>query len=318
MKGPYISQFLYKPAAYGALTLVQRFRTVIPERDYLTSYEDWLEVQNGSQTAADIFDETPRYVRNMRDLAQWVHMDALFETYLNAALVLLGHGAPYDAGNPYNHAKAVEGYATLGAPYMLGLVTDIADIALRAAWYNKWFVHRTLRPEEYGGLVHLTKTGKAHYPLHTDALETAALEEFHRRNGTYLLPQAFPEGCPGHPSYLAGHATVSGACATVLKAIFDEQTVVTDVVIPNEDGTELLAYKGPDADRLLVGGELNKLAMNVSVGRNMAGIHWRSDFMESLYLGESIAIAYLKQKKACLSEPHSYNLTKFDGTSITI
>ena len=38
---------------------------------------------------------------------------------------------------------------------------------------------------------------------------------------SYLLPMAFPEGSPMHPSYGAGHATVAGACVTILKAFFD-------------------------------------------------------------------------------------------------
>ena len=37
----------------------------------------------------------------------------------------------------------------------------------------------------------------------------------------YLLSMAFPEGSPMHPCYGAGHATVAGACVTVLKAFFD-------------------------------------------------------------------------------------------------
>ncbi len=32
------------------------------------------------------------------------------------------------------------------------------------------------------------------------------------------LPMAFQEGSPMHPSYGAGHATVAGACVTILKA----------------------------------------------------------------------------------------------------
>ena len=39
--------------------------------------------------------------------------------------------------------------------------------------------------------------------------------------GNWLLPMAFPEGSPMHPSYGAGHATVAGACTTILKAWFD-------------------------------------------------------------------------------------------------
>src|SRR5207247_4375136 len=91
-----------------------------------------------------------------------------------------------------------------------------------------------------------------------------------RRNDTYLLPQAFPEGSPLHPSYGAGHATVAGACVTVLKALFDESFLIPNPVVPGPDGRSLVRYTGPDADRLTVGGELNKLAANVAIGRNFA------------------------------------------------
>ena len=36
-------------------------------------------------------------------------------------------------------------------------------------------------------------------------------------------------------------------------------------------------------------GELNKLAANISIGRNMAGVHYFSDYYDSLRMGEEIA-----------------------------
>ncbi len=47
--------------------------------------------------------------------------------------------------------------------------------------------------------------------------------------GNALLPMAFPEGSPTHPAYGAGHATVAGACVTILKAWFDESTRLVDL-----------------------------------------------------------------------------------------
>lgn len=32
---------------------------------------------------------------------------------------------------------------------------------------------------------------------------------------------AYPEGSPMHPNYGAGHATIAGACVTLLTAMFD-------------------------------------------------------------------------------------------------
>src|SRR6266568_1267932 len=106
------------------------------------------------------------------------------------------------------------------------LLAEVSGYALRAQWFQKYWVHRALRPEAYGGLVHYTKTAAASYPLHSDVLNSQALAGiFEKNNGTYFLPIAFPEGSPTHPSYGSGHATVAGACVTVLKAFFNTDNV---------------------------------------------------------------------------------------------
>jgi hypothetical protein len=70
---------------------------------------------------------------------------------------------------------------------------------------------------------------------------------------------------------------------------------------------------------MTVGGELNKLAANVAYGRNVAGVHWRSDGYESLRLGERIAVALLRDQKFTYVESSSALTFKgFDGTTITI
>src|SRR5438067_6893722 len=42
----------------------------------------------------------------------------------------------------------------------------------------------------------------------------------------------------------AGHATVAGACVTILKAWFDESFGLPDPMVPNSGGTALVAYTG--------------------------------------------------------------------------
>lgn len=141
-------------------------------------------------------------------------------------------------------------------------------------------------------------------------------------NGTYLLPQAFPEGCPQHPSYAQGHAAVAGACATLLKAFLDEKQSFDHfarVVHPDENGVSLIPYNGPDAGQLTIGSELDKLASNIALGRNHAGIHWRSDYVEGLLLGESAAIAVLRDQRQTFTEDfRGLSFTKFDGTLVTV
>jgi hypothetical protein len=121
-----------------------------------------------------------------------------------------------------------------------------------------------------------------------------------------------------HPAYGSGHATVGGACVTILKAWFDESFVLPDPVVPDGDGTSLVPYTGPGSGSLTVGGELNKVAANIASGRNFAGIHWRTDFTEAVKLGEEVAIGILQEQKATYNEEASFSLTRFDGTTITI
>ncbi len=324
--GPYCSQFLLKPTPFGAELVERKMRTLRPGIEYMTNFSDWLDIQRGCLPAqADQFDPARRYIRDARDIAGWVHVDVLYQAYFDAALILLhppaagGIGASVNPGNPYLNSSTQDGFGTFGGPYFMTILTEVATRALKAQWYQKWYVHRRLRPEAFGGRVHRRATGQASYPLHSDILNSRALALTFSRFGTGLLPQAYPEGSPLHPSYGAGHATVAGACVTILKAMFDESFVIPDPVVTNPGGRELLAYRGVDAGSLTVGGELNKLASNIATGRNLAGIHWRTDGNESLKLGEAVAISVLRDQRGCYNEDFAgFTFTKFDGTQITV
>jgi hypothetical protein len=318
--GPYISQFMYLSAPFGANYVEQRMRTVLPGIDYMTDLTTWLHVQHGNRQPPAQFDTVRRYIRNGRDLGQWVHMDVLFQAYFTACLVLLNLGAPYDAGNPYRNSQTQDGFGTFGAPHIKALMCEVATRALKCVWYQKWLVHRRLRPEVFAERVHrrLTFPGNT-YPVHDEIL--ASLNSSSRLGGyfkgSYLLPMAFPEGSPLHPAYGAGHATVAGACVTILKAWFDESFVIPEPVVPAADGRSLVPYAGPDV--LTLGGELDKIASNIAIGRNIAGVHWRSDASQSLKLGEAIAIGILGDFKSCYNEDfEGFSLTKFDGTTVTV
>jgi len=322
--GPYVSQFLLKTVDFGALTVQQKFNTYLPGTDYMTDADSWLAVQDGRGSFGDNqIDPRPRHIRNGRDLSAYVHVDVLFEAYFNACLWLIDNGATLNRGNPYfNRSRTQTGFGTFGPPHVKALLAEVATRALKAVWFQKWFVHRTLRPEEFGGLVHFTKTGDASYPLHSDVLDSQAVARIFEGNGTYFLPHAFPEGCPQHPSYGQGHGTVAGACATIVKAFFDDSIAlsqITDVVQAAEDGLSLVPYSGGDVDQITVGGEMNKLAANVGIGRNHAAVHWRSDYADSLLLGEAVAISVLRDQKRCYNELFDgFTFTKFDGTTITV
>ncbi len=320
--GPYLSQFFWKPQPYGAQDIDPRSHTAVAGLDYMTTQAEWVARQNGVSGATSNTPGGLVYMRNGRDIGQWVHIDVLFQAYFQAFLVMASVGVPANPGNPYHGSASQVSFGTFGGPYFATLVGEVSTRALKAVWFQKWFVHRRLRPEVYLGRVHVHLTGQKSYDLHPEILGSDAVAESFSRNGTYLLPMAFPEGSPAHPSYGAGHATVAGACVTILKALFDTERLVTDFfapVEPTDDGSALVPYLGGDVGSMTIAGELNKIASNVATGRNIAGVHWRTDGIESLLLGEQVAISILRDQKGTYNEPFGgYTFKKFDGTTITV
>lgn len=314
--GPYVSQFLLKPVPYLPLWVEQKIRTSVAGVDYLTGYAEWLAVQNGALAGVNRFVGEPLYIRSGRDLGEYVHRDFAYQPYLAAGLMLLKWGTPVDGGNPYKHSRTQGGFATFGPQYVLTQVATAAQLALHASWYAKWAVHRRLRPEELGGRLHNHLGGKAEFPLHPDLLGSEVVSRLRGEGRGFLLPQAYPEGCPAHPSYPAAHAVVAGACVTVLKAFFDESYLVPEPATAAPDGRSLSPLPGPP---LTVGGELDKLASNIALGRDFAGVHWRSDSMEGLRLGEKVAVELLRERRLLPNETFTgFSLRRFDGERVTV
>ena len=343
--------------SYGSRTIDQRQITAEAGIDWLQDFGSWLNAQNGADARGDdIFDPTRRFIRNLRDGATFVHFDQVVDAFYNAAWVLMSEPTgnqqtpqlltsgmparpqidaefPKDQGNPYDppgmamDSRTQAPFATFGPPHLLQALVEVLGRALRAVWWQKWGVHRRLRPEEFGGRVDNWLQGRRDYPIHPsvkNSLLTGGLAPYYGDEGerfalSYLLPQAYPEGAPTHPAYGAGHATGSGACATILKAFFDESAVIENPLQANSTGTALVAYTGTDAAQMTVGGELNKLAGNIALFRDAAGVHWRSDYTESLPLGEAIAIGLLQEMSLGFNEDDAFfELTKFDGQKIRI
>ena len=106
-----------------------------------------------------------------------------------------------------------------------------------------------------------------------------------------------------HPSYPAAHATNVSACATVLKAFFNEDYPITDPVEATSDGSELMPSK---REALTLGNEINKLAKNIALRRDAAGVHYRSDSINGLFVGEEQALGLLSDYSRTYNE-------RFDG-----
>lgn len=314
--GPYISQFLWKPVPFLPIRIEQKIRTAVPGVDFMSDFDGWLAIQNGALSGVNRFDPAPLYIRNGRDLGEYVHRDFTYQSFLSACLIALKAGTQPDGGNPYKHSRSQGAFTTFGQPFLFYLLAVVTQVALKACWYEKWAVHRRLRPEEYAGRVEAQASGRANHPLPSGLLDSAALAAVRERYRTALLPQAYPEGSPTHPSYPAGHAAISGACATVLKACLDESHVLPEPVQASPDGLSLQPWKGT---ALTLGGELDKLASNISLGRDFAGLHWRSDAVAGLHLGEEVAIRALEEVSLTGNELFSgWSLRRFDGRRVTV
>ncbi|MBB4635548.1 vanadium-dependent haloperoxidase [Longimicrobium terrae] len=370
--GPYVSQFLLKgnvdprkPAgygrdatdgfiSYGARVIDQRLVPARAGRDYLGTFQVWLDVQNGEdRRGQDEFESARVFIHTLRDGATFVHFDQVVDAFYNAAWILMSEPTgnqstflqgttgrpqidaefPYDQGNPYMppaglpRSRTEAGFATFGPTHLLQVVPEVLGRALRAVWWQKWGVHRRLRPEEFGGRVDNWIAGRRDYPIHhsvRDSLVTGGLSAYFGPGkafpNSYLLPQAYPEGAPTHPAYGAGHATGSGAMITILKAFFDDTAVIENPVQASESGLTLIPWTPAQGEPpMTVGGELNKLAGNIATFRNAAGVHWRSDYTGSLPFGEAIAIRLLQEMSLGFNEDDAFfELTRLDGVRIRI
>ncbi len=318
--GPYVSQLFLQPFNYGAIPF-SGYKTTLPG-DFGTDVSSWLNIENGAP--APLAPENPdpqlRFLRDPRDLAEYVHNDVPYMEYLNAVLMLVKMQAPLNSGNPYPPADHSEtGFITFGIPMVEVLVAEVIARALKNAWFQKWFVHRMARPEEIAGLVHFTKLGLKSYPLDSSVLNSNAAAQVFARNNSYFIPLSYPEGCPQHPSYPAAHAVIAGAAATVIKWFFDDTFVIPNPVTTTSDGLETVPYTGSDAGQMTVGGELNKLASNAGFGRVSAGIHWREDIHQGMLLGEAVAISLLRDQAHLYNENYTgFTFTSFNGNTITV
>ena len=337
VQGPYVSQLLVQPTFLGARFLSQQYQVFLPAggggADYMTSVSEYQLVQNGGSSGRTlVFDPRFRYIRNGRDLSAYCHSDVLYQAYLIAFLVLSGLNTPLNPGNPYIRSRTEKPFGTLGSADAVATIGEMATRALKGAWFHKWLVNLRMRPEEYGALVQANRTATTPFPqaagaLHSDLLNSTVLPIIHATYGSYLVPQAYPEGSPTHPCYPTGHGAVAGACITALKFFFDGTQKIRplllaaggDVSVPSVDGLSLTPYAGADRDALDINGELNKLAFNISFGHGIhAGIHFRSSTVSSLLLGEQIGISVLNDRAKSYNEPFKIAITKLDGTTVTI
>ena len=347
--GPYVSQFLIKPFDYGNMPITQKYN---PENNPNNgiSKNGWLNIQNGiTEYNPNLKQSSLKYNYCGRMIGSMVHNDPLYQYYCNATLIAFEQGITatgYDNSN-INSTLWADG----GAVAVLGNVADVALYALRVAWFQKYHLTLKIRPEVLAQRITLAyndeglrssvpklNTIKTHCDIGSDLLSlvndyniSANGEILNGQN--YYLNGLYEEGSPTHPSLPAGHAVVAGACVTVMKAMLNTHDSNGDKILwtsngrtveqANADGSNLVSYSDTDVSSMTIVGELNKLASNVALGRNFAGVHYRSDGHCGMLSGEEYAISFLQEKIKEFGSKKSglfngYDLEKFDGTRVLI
>ena len=353
-RGPFVAGLLEVSNLDKDIFAIPQRMPIANKREFGVSWNDFIAIQNGQvpkEYAANDYNQTSkRYLVDGRDMGSYVNIDSPCDPYYSTLNILIYRNFPFSPVFPYTNGSTVnEGFSTtMGAYDIYALVGGAMLEALKAAWYQKWHVHVQIRPEAVAGLVHKVKeTGLNPYNLHQsffdvhDGVDILALVLAHNKlqataaydpqklltpaeASTYLLAQMYPEGSPVHPSYPAAHATIAGACTTVIKAIFNDTVKLITRLTPAKpnpaDSTKLVALSGEGENDMIVGSELDKLASNVSLARCFAGLHFRADCEQGIRLGEEVAICYLQSRASQYSEEGfiGFELAKRDGTRIRI
>jgi len=325
--GPFISQFMLLDVPLGNQTISQRGPTKIGE--YGITEANWVEIQKGNVPVAQTINSDLKYIYSPEQLGSFVHIDFVYQAHLYAAAILLNEGAARQSGfvSQTNEGAFVDNG---GDAEIAAAIGEISRHALKACWVQKWRKHLKLRPEEMAGRIVKIQDGDLSSSLiHADLLtlgaDTIAAVKAHNLAAggeeKAWLPLQYAEGSPTHPSYPAGHAVIAGACSTILKIYFADAdwSTLGLGVYESLDGTQLNTYAGDDVADITIHGEINKLASNMSIGRNMAGVHYRSDGEQGMILGEKVAVQWFKDAKESYNiNIGSISFTGFAGNTITI
>jgi hypothetical protein len=368
--GPYLSQLLLYNIKMGSCYMNQKHYchplrgntpTLVMESG--RNKTEMIDMQNGNYISPATFigqaNLQQRYIYNGRSLANAVYSDPVYMLFTNAALILDSLNAPKNPGLP-NSAINQSFVIGKGPVSVYCSIAEVGGLALKHAWYWKWQVYRKVRPEVVSLWVDNVKNGtvsNTSYSLSDVLLNNGILTGSYsitnynddwtgpQFSSSYTLPQVYRDGSPLHPSYPSGHATIAGACCTIMKMMYNGSTpwnsltfsdtlVRPDlgmssygsnfVVEPTTDGQFAQVYNGNDYANVTVESEINKLATNVAFGRNWAGVHYRSDAVPGMYLGEKVAILYMEDVLSTYVQNNpdgtipEITFTKFNGSKCTV
>jgi len=350
--GPYLSQFMvqgtqlakdptdgpdvysHSSLRYGSQEIDQKVTFFPKAVDYMLHWNAYLDVQNGADfSAANIRSHLPRGGPHVLSLVTEVATRCLkavrrqkYNYHRRARPERLGALLSLNAG-ALSEAVAQASLTPATRGKLNAMHTELSPLLTLVKQHNQSRRSDTSirddRPARKDG-VNVTERQHAdpHLMNSSQQLDPDNWDD----DENVLLPMAFTEGSPMHPSYGAGHATVAGGCVTILKAFFhtteaDGSAVAWPQGLPvlqvESGGEKLRDISATDSaiadEPVTIAGELNKLAANIAIGRNMAGVHFYTDYYESLRMGERVSTGILIEHMMMKDEPVEMTFTSFDG-----
>ena len=158
-------------------------------------------------------DPERRHIRNGRDLAEWVHIDVLFQAYFRACLILGSPPEHLRPGDRRRHRRAAQPRQPLSGLAQPGRLHQLRAARTSRPWCARWPRGRSRPPGTRSGRStaacgrrssaagSTTRSTSNRYPgvLHRDILESKVVDRVLSQNGTGLLPHGVPRGVPDPP-----------------------------------------------------------------------------------------------------------------------
>lgn len=320
--GPYISQFLLLPFTIVNVSFEQKYYFPLPGTDSMRDWRSTLGCQNGT-VLDDIptMDDEPRYISTARDLAWYLRGNQNYQSFLHALYIIQDLQVSPNPTNPYSNGQITNQFSsiTFGFADVMNLISRVSQCILKAVSYHKWLVSQKIRPEAMAMIVErIFQTDKNPHDLHEDLLDSKTLGHVYKKNGNLLLPQVYESGAPCSPSYPSASAAVSAGVCLILKAFYDENWRFPNAYTPSPDGSRLVE-EVKFRKKLTLGGELDKLVSNVSIGRMFAGTDFRSDYISGVEIGEKTCLRVLEDMIRRYPEKNpTFKFHLRDGSEVVI
>lgn len=296
-KGEFVSWFLREPYVRGHLHVNHEY-DVWPQDDYMQSPNEWRRASTGERWGNPPVAVSRGDILTPRDGAAYVFRDDASEQYLGVDALLTTFGVSRNPslekwliGDKPDHFFGLSDLQSIRGQ----LIKAVGDMVKSLKWH-----HMRLRPEELA----------AHYETQRVGIDVGLDRTFDlvignsrtitaigKNNGTALLSQVYPNGCPLDPSYPSMHSMLAWANHAIT------------CIYWNQDAGLLTGDSVQD--------ESEKLTDNIGLWRLDAGVNYRSDHYLCADIGTEIAERLVEQRVQRFGADMEFSYRRFDGSTMT-